>query len=583
MERPADPEQPDKKIAEEAQRVPWRVQVAFQGGGAKLCALLAAAEAIQALKDRITVTRVAGTSAGAIVACLLATDRPITDVRAKLLHNGRRYMAMVVPDQGWLIKAFLLAAGKPLFRENSLRKVLGELFTFDGIQIATLGELTIPTIVTAADILNGNKVTFGKLETPNEKLVDALAHSCALPFVFRIAAPGANIVDGAFVANLPADELVADEESLGKVLAISFKRNPVPTMPEGSFGYAKALLDTAMNHSMERARARIGGGAVHEIETDITTFDFKGALNKGLDKHYEDVRSSCNKWFEDQLRLLAMALQSAPKSAPSKPEITSSSGITFIPPPGADADLRSVTKAIHEIYLREHHATPVSMERSALVVTLNSLHPPSDSRSEMADDVRQVLVFRPSSDKPIGCLRLGLVSSGTSAAEGLYVYRIQDGSGRQLEATVVPVTLAPGLEKDPLWLSRHLLFFFHPPLGSGSDVALPYTLTVLDQMYNTLPQIAAGSERVELLSDRLENVEVADIILYVPQSHAGLILADYRPDNGQSAISGRYMTNQELSTYDIPPPGFVAMGWRGRTLKPGERLGVRVLPPASRP
>jgi predicted acylesterase/phospholipase RssA len=562
---------------------PWHVQIAFQGGGAKLCALLAAAEAIQALEieKQIKVTRVAGTSAGAIVACLLATQRPLTDVRAKLQSNGIDYVNMVIPRTLFVEHAYKLASGAPLFNENKLRKFLGQIFTFDGKQIIDLHELPIPTIVTAADILNGEKRVFGNEKTPNEKLIDVLAHSCALPFVFRTAAAGASLVDGGIVANLPADELVADEQKFGRVLAISFKREAVPEMPVGQFGYAKALFDTAINHSIERARAQIGAGAVHEINTHITTFDFNKAAKEGLGKHYEDVREQCSQWFKDHLRLLAKA----PQRLSPRAEAAPAPGITFIPPPGADADLRSLTKAITDIYVREHHDTPVTWERTALIATLNSLHPPSDPRSKMADDLRQILVFRPSSDKPVGAIRIGLLSSGASVIEGLCLHQIHGSDGQPIDATLVPLRSHSKLdipESDQLNLTRQVLFFFHPPVSRVSGAELPCTLTISDQMYNALPQLFEGTEYVELLSDRSETLEIADIVLYVPENCADLVLAEYRPDNDRHNFNtGRQMTNNELSIYEHPPNGFVVKGWRGYNLKQREILRVRVLPPPS--
>ncbi len=51
-----------------------KIQVAFQGGGAKFAALLAVVETLQELQKSgdIEVTRVSGASAGAIAAAILA-------------------------------------------------------------------------------------------------------------------------------------------------------------------------------------------------------------------------------------------------------------------------------------------------------------------------------------------------------------------------------------------------------------------------------------------------------------------------------------------------------------------------------
>lgn len=59
------------------------IQLVLQGGGAKLIALLAAMEAVEELEanGRIVVTRLCGTSAGAIAACLFAARVPMKEAR----------------------------------------------------------------------------------------------------------------------------------------------------------------------------------------------------------------------------------------------------------------------------------------------------------------------------------------------------------------------------------------------------------------------------------------------------------------------------------------------------------------------
>jgi len=72
------------------------VQLAIQGGGAKLIPLLAACEAIQALEAEdnppIKITRIAGTSAGAIAGCIFAARIPMSTAR---LHFRRSFESRV--------------------------------------------------------------------------------------------------------------------------------------------------------------------------------------------------------------------------------------------------------------------------------------------------------------------------------------------------------------------------------------------------------------------------------------------------------------------------------------------------------
>jgi hypothetical protein len=65
-----------------------KMQFAFQGGGAKLGSLLVAAEAIynQTKTLNYLISRVSGTSAGAIVACILATGEDPALFRERLIN-----------------------------------------------------------------------------------------------------------------------------------------------------------------------------------------------------------------------------------------------------------------------------------------------------------------------------------------------------------------------------------------------------------------------------------------------------------------------------------------------------------------
>ena len=55
------------------------VQVVFQGGGAKLCVLMAVCEVLKEFQSqgRIVINRVAGSSAGGIAAAMLSSNKPI--------------------------------------------------------------------------------------------------------------------------------------------------------------------------------------------------------------------------------------------------------------------------------------------------------------------------------------------------------------------------------------------------------------------------------------------------------------------------------------------------------------------------
>lgn len=100
------------------------IQLSFQGGGAKIIDLLAAAEAIQekSASGEIVISRVAGTSAGSIVATLLAFDIKISTLDSSLFAEilGTVKSAPGIDrliGDGWLDKGdqlLAIARGEPL-------------------------------------------------------------------------------------------------------------------------------------------------------------------------------------------------------------------------------------------------------------------------------------------------------------------------------------------------------------------------------------------------------------------------------------------------------------------------------------
>jgi predicted acylesterase/phospholipase RssA len=106
------------------------IQVAIQGGGAKIWALLAAIEGLQELEAEnvLRVTRIAGNSAGAIVACIFAGRIPANSVRTILKMQFGEKLVRLFPRPSPLNILRLFLTGKPLWDENALGKVLASLF-----------------------------------------------------------------------------------------------------------------------------------------------------------------------------------------------------------------------------------------------------------------------------------------------------------------------------------------------------------------------------------------------------------------------------------------------------------------------
>ncbi len=227
---------------------PLRIQLAVQGGGARLSLLLGAMQAVQNAEQQngaaraIRVTRFAGTSAGALAAALLAVGHPIDDVRATLLsHRAELETMLQFPSPAGM--AWRAYRGRPIVDLAPIRQKLGRFFATrpDAKEQRQLrfSDLTAengyrPLAVVASDVVAGGSHTFSVETTPDESIVNALMASIAVPFLFQSHAtsPGQPLlVDGGLCENLPIDALVNYCETDGPVVAIAL----VPFARESRF------------------------------------------------------------------------------------------------------------------------------------------------------------------------------------------------------------------------------------------------------------------------------------------------------------------------------------------------------------
>lgn len=444
-----------------------RLQIAFQGGGAKICALLAAAEAIQTLERQgaIEVTRVAGTSAGSIVAALLATGQDLAAIRNRLRDIGLHELQKLLPARSWLWKVQRALRGQPIADSQRLRKLLGKFFNETGF--VWLRDLKKPIFITAADILTGRKIVYKNPEDDEAAIINCLVDSCALPYVFRAPAnlKESAIVDGGICENLPSDELANGQDDFGKVIGISFLRKEVPEPPSSLIKFSMALLETAIHNSTDRARRLIGEGALCSIDTSVGTFDFEEALTDGLRDQYDRIRLEVKAWFENGL--LAFREE-------EKREI-----LLGDPWRQADPELQPFMRTLAAVYRSQFSATPLSVVHSAIVTTAYSLLDGSDPRARQPDLVQMRIQFQPPAEQSLHCYWTGLGSYDAEAKfEPFASLNVRDAFGEDLRLHVLPMEehQLPQQAGALCAKARSVLVFFDPILTPDDRSRGPFTL-----------------------------------------------------------------------------------------------------------
>jgi predicted acylesterase/phospholipase RssA len=195
----------------------------FEGGGVRGAALAGAYKA--AVSSGINFGRVAGTSAGSIVAALISSgvtpELILSELEKKDFND---FMQPTLPKDnafgstskwGWLSKPISGRLGDLIdIWKNSGKYSSIEVHNWlDKILCKQLGveppakfsDLTIPLYIVASDIVAGKPRLWSRENTPNESVAFAVRCSCSIPLYFQPVSDGKSLlVDGGMISNVPS-------------------------------------------------------------------------------------------------------------------------------------------------------------------------------------------------------------------------------------------------------------------------------------------------------------------------------------------------------------------------------------------
>ena len=507
------------------------IQLAIQGGGAKITYLLAALESLQSLEREgvLRVTRIAGTSAGAITGALYAGGVDMRLAR-DAFERDRVSLLRAFPPTGVVRGAWKLATRQPFWNAAPLRDWLKKLLA--GRQ--SLGDLEIPLIVVASDLTNLQPCVYA---APGEPLVSSIMDSAGIPFFFRTAPAPADgdyrvLVDGGICQNLPAEELTNAPE-FGEVVGITFNVARSRTHLTSFAAFTGALLETAMNASVMRARMELGANNF-VIRTDAGSFDFRRAFDAGLGAEYRETRLLAEKFFRDFA------------------ERTSHTGAF------PQRRLSDVTGALRTMYERQHE--PVRFEvLSVRMIVTGASQAAADRRGP--DDIRHEVVFR-ASEQPIHCYRIKLTPAGAPELQKSQC-EVFDASSSPVPFDLVPI---PDNDED----AREYLLFFATPIAPD-DPRAPVTLRVRDAVSGVLRLIADGRDELLTCATRADRpIPLVEIVVHLPEELSGTAIA------AAPGSEGARLSARELMSYAAPAK-FFTLGWKGENVPPNTLFGCHLV------
>lgn len=549
--------------------LPFSIQMALQGGGAKIVHLVAALEAVEKMRDdgRLRVTRLAGTSAGAIAGALFAAGIPMSTVKAELRAFRDKLDAFPVPTNLDVFSKIVLMR-KPLAKRTALTALLTRLFKeTKKTLVGDLGsyEKGRPSgprmLIVSADLYTG---TYHVAED-NENIVTALLDSCSIPFYFRVwNEPRGGIVDGGICENLPVAELRDEQDEYGPIVAVSFARRPVED-PASWAGYAEALLDTAIHNSVARALQGLSPEYVIPITTDLNTFDFRRALSdEGLGSMYDVTLRETELFFNNFMEVAGK------NTAAVRGDLW------------ANQNAATMQK-LWSLYADVFGKPKFKIDSATYVVQANCLAEEGEPYYGSPDEATFTLVIHTGKEVIHAHKVTHIVSAGSSFL-GQAVLSISGPPGvdKEIKPVLLPIASGQGdigvlreLEESTAKHTIHeLIAFFSPPLPANSG---PFTLTFKEFLRNSAAPLKEGEDRLWLSKFGRADGLIASmhLVMLVPKSFGPVHVTAF---SEKVKNIGEPIKRQQLEHYDrIGPPNFHAVGWRCTDADPDENFAMRIV------
>ena len=233
--------------------IPRKINLALRGGGAQAFAYLGGLTALE--KNRIQIASVAGTSAGAAIACFVAAGFTADEIQKIFFKQDFNDFK----DKRWgFLPPFLnLFMGAGLYSGDAVEKWIEEKLTEKFDFNPTFKDLPIPLTVIATNVLNyfdkGERLLkFNAQNTPDLTISRAVRMSMGLPFFYRIHRwygkygkerhpKMRRVIDGGLKNNFPLD-VFGDS----KIPAVGFSSRMKEGTPESKLSFKERMFQAIL-------------------------------------------------------------------------------------------------------------------------------------------------------------------------------------------------------------------------------------------------------------------------------------------------------------------------------------------------
>jgi len=531
-----------------------KVKVAFQGGGAKLLPMLAVAEAMQELESNgeIEIELLAGTSSGAITTSIMSQRYDARQFANILVANADDYIKKIdgFSKRKWIAITQLLWAllrGRPVGKIDQLKDVLSDSFCRIDPNFSANKKIgaqgCIPLRLVAADIVGvETKVTCSSANA-NDRLLDAVIDSCALPVFFRSVdsvKSGKNEVDGGLYCNLPIEQLMPQPED--NVIGVSFENPSKHPVIKGMIHYLGHLLLSTIDNSVKKSSELIAEDDIHRIRTSLNTLDFAdAALWVPGQNDYETVRENALKWLREYI---------------SKKNRTQ-----------RRRTIKDVLRDNGDVL----DGFINSCERKNLIcgitATINVLAPLGDERHRYYTEVKTRQRFS-CSDGLVSCC--GMSASEMSQVDSLseFYFHVIDQDRNSIPFKQVPALRQIEVEGEVNEFLVTGIYFDEPLTPSASGQELWYEVTKTDYERDGMIELSPNEEStgddnyIGITNSQQNPFDEAYVIVHVPVEFYDIV--------AESKYGSDIIELDNIQLFELggqTPGGFKSFGWLTRDFK----------------
>lgn len=516
---------------------PIKIQLAIQGGGARIVAIMAVLDALEELSDKIQVTRIVGTSAGAIAGAFFATGlgvKTIVDGWQKGELN-KLSASLTIPRNTFLPSSFSIAwhliKQTPLWSSNNIHNYLDSIFKKCEKRCVFFDDLENIKGVKVTVVSTNLRNRSSEESKGSDPIVSTLMDSSGLPYLLRKWNIGGNpvIVDGGIGDNLPATRL--DILNLNETpVCISFHPEVGATANPSNFkDFSLALLEAAIDVSSKKSASLVPN--TYYIDTSIRTFDFNDALKSISSGEYQKIKQAAHTWFSE--------LHNSIKTRERQKAIAFS--VTNLHPwESENATAQAVMTGIWIAIEKQFQDQCFFFRYVEMRATLGSL-----GQAGGNDTIKYTVEFEPDT-QPLYCYWFGVSDGLTSQLTKEPTYEIQCVNTDEYVSHVRVPVKNPG-ESD----ARYMAIFFTPPLLPGNKYRLVQT-EVGRNLVNKL--ITEKKDEMGVSPNRVKgSIDLAKLIVDMPQAIKHFTIKTQR-GNKAEVVSELYpdtlRRNREASLLD---------------------------------